>query len=101
MYVLIFQQDCLDSQTKAVFIVTSLITGITTKQIERIIRGSDFQHTTIFSLASPPLLEFIASLHHHQGAHKAIKYGDLEKLLTIWMGNEVSYRSFTYITANT
>ena len=90
----LFPQECLDCQTKAVFVVESLLPTSTVKQIEGIVKESDFQHATVFCLSSPNIQDFVAMLQHAQTAQRVLTYGDLSKGLKMWMGNEVCGRFF-------
>ncbi|XP_065053215.1 sec1 family domain-containing protein 2-like [Rhopilema esculentum] len=82
-------KECLDSETKAVFIVKSLFTGSNLKRIEKIAKSSDFHHLVIISLVSSEIHDFVATLNQHQlGKSKVITFGEVARTLKIWMHNE-------------
>eukprot|EP00112_Aurelia_sp_Birch-Aquarium-sp1_P013412 Seg2846.1 transcript_id=Seg2846.1/GoldUCD/mRNA.D3Y31 product="Sec1 family domain-containing protein 2" protein_id=Seg2846.1/GoldUCD/D3Y31 len=83
-------KDCLDSQTKAVFIISSLLSGYVTKRIQNIVSSSDFQHTTIICLVSPTIHEAVGSLSHPHQLQRPMTYGEFARSLKMWMGSEFS-----------
>ena len=87
--VFIVPQDCLDSQTKAVFVISSLLSGYVTKRIQSIVSSSDFQHTTVICLVSPSIHEAVGSLSQPHQLQRPMKYGELARSLKMWMGSEV------------
>ncbi len=80
-------QDCLESETKAVFIISSALSGSISTEIENIVRTNDFEHCTVVTSISPALQEFIGSYANTQAKNSS---GNFSRNLKIWMGNDVS-----------
>ncbi|XP_031556995.1 sec1 family domain-containing protein 2-like [Actinia tenebrosa] len=75
-----------ESETKAVFIVTSVVHGQTLKDISTIIQSSDFQHCTL--LCTVP--ETVNSFVKHNDNMEGSVFGELSLKMREWMGNPYS-----------
>ena len=79
---LYFFQECLESENKVVFMISTPLSGHVTKYIQRIIVNSDFNYCVVLSILSREVNNFIST------------HGDvfqyLAQQIRIWMKNEVS-----------
>ena len=75
-----------ESETKAVFIVGTLLQSETLDLIHSIVESSDFQHCTI--LCTVP--ESVHSFARHAENADVSPFGELSQRLREWMGNMVS-----------
>lgn len=75
-----------ESETKAVFIVGTLLQSETLDLVRTIVESSDFQHCTI--LCTVP--ESVHSFARHSDVGDVSPFGELSQKLREWMGNMVS-----------
>ncbi|KAK3707203.1 hypothetical protein QZH41_019565 [Actinostola sp. cb2023] len=75
-----------ESETKAVFIVTSVICGQTLDDISAIVQGSDFQHCTLLCTVTENVNSFAKHVDNMDGS----VFGELSLKLREWMGNPYS-----------
>ncbi|XP_048578515.1 sec1 family domain-containing protein 2 [Nematostella vectensis] len=76
-----------ESETKAVFIITTVLHGETLDDVRAIVQASDFQHVTV--LCSVP--ENINSFARRSSdTQEEAAFGELSQKLREWMGNEYS-----------
>ena len=87
MFHYINQQTGNESETKAVFVVSTLLQGKVLGHISGIVQASDFQHCTILCTVTEPLHSF--ATQGTLSSDDAI-FGELSNKLREWMGNMVS-----------
>ena len=75
-----------ESETKAVFIVGTLLQSETLDLVHSIVESSDFQHCTI--LCTVP--ENVHSFARHADVADVSPFGELSQKLREWMGNMAS-----------
>eukprot|EP00794_Sanderia_malayensis_P016691 gene16691-18385_t len=88
-------KDCLESETKGVFIISSGINGKVSSQIEEIVKSNDFHQCTVISSMSANLHELTSS--SASGHHYPTTFGSFSKHLRIWMGNDYATADVRHI----
>ena len=74
-----------ESETKAVFIISSPLLGETLNLIQSVVQSSDFQHCTVFCTVP----EYVHSFASHTDMGEVSPFGEISVKLREWMGNMV------------
>jgi len=82
-------KECLESESKCVFIISTPLTGQVLKYIQRIIKNSDFDHCIIVTSISSNVNDFIAN--------QTNVFQHVTQQIKTWMQNEFASVAIEYI----
>ncbi|XP_057313042.1 sec1 family domain-containing protein 2-like [Hydractinia symbiolongicarpus] len=85
-------KECLESENKCVFLISTPLNGQVSKYIQRIVKNSDFNHCIISSSLSSEMNEFISN-----STNQLTAFDNFCHQLRLWMQNEFATTTLHHI----
>lgn len=86
------RQECLESEAKVVFLLSSPLLGQISKYIQRIVKSSDFSQIIVVSSLSGEVNDFIC-----HGNYQVPVFEYFSRELKVWTQNEVNNLFYLFL----